>query len=585
MKWKLSLFTFLGLFLLVFYTITHSKSDISINYEIKIVENQNNQWIGQLYYSSSQTAEYNIGAQIRYKKKPNIFQHIEVNLNQIKPPVRIRLDPLLQSGLVEIKNVTVTYLNQIYNINTSKINLNNSHNIEIIKQNEKSIMLKSIGKDPFIELSHTIQISAVNFHNIVRVFIYTMMIWLFLIFIWQLIKVDLLQEVVGFSIIVIYTTYTLLFLSPGLATYLLLWFAVVMVFLVLYKNPINLLLYFRNMAIFVIIYLFLGYASLYMTTSMASPAYFYTKIPYILLALIIPVGFYKLRTFNSLFYKIALTVLLISMAIFIMLLDHNIIVINNSHFFGLVLERIKWTQKNYMFWYVLLMFGTLSFYTIKNKIDRLLIVGILLLSYFTVFGGYSLSARLSYIVGVILYLCLSFVKIEKKYLLIIIWIFTFYIVFSPIIFALIDFTFLPKLVERDAIYKTSLALIKEHWLFGYGYGSTLQLHIKDFVNMADLPKHYLNQYPGGHPHNLSLLFWLEFGVMGAVFLAYYIHKLLKYIIEATYLYTNQAAILAMVVAFDIITSFSWSIWYPQVLLTFAFFGIMLILSLNIKALK
>ena len=164
----------------------------------------------------------------------------------------------------------------------------------------------------------------------------------------------------------------------------------------------------------------------------------------------------------------------------------------------------------------------------------------------------------------------------------IVWIFTFYIIFAPIIFALIDFTFLPKLVQRDAIYKTSLALIKEHWVFGYGYGSTLTIHLKDFVSNTDLPKHYINVFPGGHPHNLSLLFWLEFGVVGVSFLAYYIHKLLAFIIENTYDNTHQAAILSMVVAFDVITSFSWSIWYPQVLLTFAFFGIMLVLSLNVK---
>ena len=41
----------------------------------------------------------------------------------------------------------------------------------------------------------------------------------------------------------------------------------------------------------------------------------------------------------------------------------------------------------------------------------------------------------------------------------------------------------------------------------------------------------------------------------------------------------------MIIAFDIITSFSWSIWYPQVLLTFAFFGIMLTLFMNIKIKK
>ena len=98
----------------------------------------------------------------------------------------------------------------------------------------------------------------------------------------------------------------------------------------------------------------------------------------------------------------------------------------------------------------------------------------------------------------------------------------------------------------------------------------------------EILKHYLSVFPRGQPHNLSLLFWLEFGVFGALFLAYYIHKLLFMFIEKTYNQMNLTALFGMIVAFDIITSFSWSIWIYQVLLTFSFFGIMLVLSLNIN---
>ncbi|MCD6579807.1 O-antigen ligase family protein, partial [bacterium] len=268
------------------------------------------------------------------------------------------------------------------------------------------------------------------------------------------------------------------------------------------------------------------------------------------------------------------------------LLDHNIILIDNIHFLDYAMQRIKWTQKNYMFWYILLMFATLSFYNVRKKYELLIILAILALSYFAVFGGYSRSARLSFVVGVLAYTILSIFQINKKYLLGFIWFLTLYIIFSPIILSFLDLgSYISELRQRDQIYNTSAALITEHWFLGYGYGSTLSIHLKDVVSIADLPKIYINVYPGGHPHNLSLLFWLEFGIFGALFLIYFIHKFLKYFIENTYLYINQAALFGMIVAFDIITSFSWSIWYPQVLLTFSFFGAMLVLSMNIQTKK
>jgi O-antigen ligase len=236
-----------------------------------------------------------------------------------------------------------------------------------------------------------------------------------------------------------------------------------------------------------------------------------------------------------------------------------------------------------MFWYVLLMFGTLSFYNFKNKKDMIIIFLIISVSYFALFAGYSRSARLAFVVGLAIYIGLSLFNVRKKYLHIVIWVLTLYIVFSPILFSFVDLTpYHQRLIQRDAIYHTAAALIKEHWLFGYGFGSTFHMYIKDFVDIAELPKHYIDRFPGGHPHNLSLLFWLEFGVFGAVFLAYYIHKLLLVFIDKTYNKISQPALFGMIVAFDIITSFSWSILIYQVLLTFSFFGIMLVLSMNIN---
>jgi len=585
MKWKAQLLLLLSVFLLFLFTTSYNKSDLWVDFDIKIIQNEDARWLGQLYVSENQEYQPFYVKQIHYKNTLNTFQHIRIGIHNINRIQYLRLDPLLNKGIVEIQNMVLLYKGQSYPIDLSHIDPRIQHNIITRHKQSGSILLESTGVDPFIELSHSIVFKTISLNTIIKSIKYIIVFYLFLLGFLQLLKVNLAYEAILFSVLILYSLDTLFLLSPQIAENLLIFFAFVSVSITLHRQPDVFLKYMKNMGWFILFYGLLGYISLYITTDLANPDYFYTKLFYIALALVIPLGFYRLKNFNQQFFKLMMTTLLLGMAVIILLLDHQYIEIHKHVIFDMVMKRTHWTQKNYMFWYVLLFFGTLSFYDIRKKLDFFIILGMVVVSYFVVFGGYSLSARLSYGVGILLFLLLSYIHISKKYLLTIIWIFTFYIIFSPILFALIDFTFLPKLVERDAIYKTSLALIKEHWLFGYGYGSTLSIHIKDFVGTANLPTHYLNAYPGGHPHNLSLLFWIEFGIVGALFLAYYIHKLLKYVIEETYEYTNQAAILSMIVAFDILTSFSWSIWYPQVLLTFAFFGIMLTLSMNICQLR
>ena len=539
-------------------------------------------WLGEIYYSDDSSYHPKYRKQIQYKKNTDSFQKIRVNIYNINTIRTIRLDPLLTNGLLEIKNFSIDYLGQSYDIDFSKIKNNTRNNINIRQMNKTKTILECTGSDPFIELSHTVNFDKINTYTAWHALQYTVLFSILSLLVFIVTKYNLFQTSVLFSMLLIYTVYVLVYLSPSLATQLLILFAFLSVILTLLKRPSNTKHYLKHIGLFILLYVLMGYLSLSLTTEVANANYYYAKIPYIILAIIIPLGFYNLHNFNVRLFKIMLTALLVSMAVMIILLDHNILSIHNTPLFDIMMKRTNWTQKNYMFWYVLLVFGTLAFYNLRKKSDLFMVLSILILSYFVIFGGYSLSARLSYSVGVLIYILLSLFHIKKRHLFIIIWVFTFYIIFSPIIFALIDFTFLPKLVNRDAMYKTALALIKEHWIFGYGYGSTLTLQIKDFVSDVNLPKHFTDYFRGGHPHNLSLLFWLEFGIIGATFLAYYIHKLLSFIIEHTYDNTHQAAILSMVVAFDVITSFSWSIWYPQVLLTFAFFGIMLVLSLNVK---
>lgn len=567
-------------FLVSFYFVSKYTGEVIVKYEINVIENQNS-WHGELFYSENGSYSGKKRKSIKYKQLKNQFQTVKVKLRDQPNITSLRLDPLTNIGMVAIRNMTISYKDQIHIIDFDKISDQNfKHNINIVEKNNNHIVLQCLGKDPNIEISNTINFNVGNLKDIALSLILTLMIYVFII---KLMTLTSFENIILSSLIISYSWYTVLFSSPNMASTLLTLFATLSVWVIVKNGISSHLPYIKNMGIFLLVYIIMSYLSIYITTEHANLEYLNTKIPYIILAAIIPLGFYKINNFNIQFFKVMLTVLLIFLATFIILLNTNIISINNVTFLEYIMYRSKWTQKNYMFMYVLLMFATLSFYDTRKKYDLLIIFSILIFSYFTIFGGYSRSARLSFGVGVLAYFVLSVFQIKKKYLLGFIWFLTIYIIFSPIILSFIDLApYGSGLRQRDQIYNTSAAFIKEHWLFGYGYGSTLTISLKDFVNTVDLPKLYVNMYPGGHPHNLSLLFWLEFGIFGALFLAYFIHELLKFFIESTYLHTNHAALFGMIIAFDIITSFSWSIWYPQVLLTFAFFGAMLVLSVNIQ---
>jgi len=393
---------------------------------------------------------------------------------------------------------------------------------------------------------------------------------------------DYLEYSILSIILIVYSFYSILFSTGDKAKNLLVIFVVLSYFVFFTNSFKNRWVYLKSILFFLLFYFLLSYLSIFITTKYANIDYLYEKFPDIIFASMIPIGFYNIKNFNKKYFKNMLTILLLLMAGLIILLNSHILKINNVEIFDYILVRNDWTQKNYTFWYVLLMYGTISFYDIKKTRDRVVIIAIFALSYFVIFYGYSFLARVDYVAGLFIYVFLSIFNIHKKYLVYIIWCFILFILLAPIILHYIDLIGHARLNSRNIINHVSTSVIKEHWLFGYGFGSTLSIKITDFVDISSSP--YLLQhnglFPGGHPHNVILLFWIEFGLIGGAFWAYFMHKLLTYIMKSTYQNSNQAGLFAMAVSLIIITFFSWSVWYPQVLLTFSFFGVMLVLSLN-----
>jgi len=583
----LILFSAFFFFVISFYLITKHNNEFKLTFDIKILNNKYEKFKGQVYYKYFDI--YNEKNSLILKYQPTEkFQKQEYVIKNVYNIHSLRIDPLNNQGTVEIKNFKIHHDTQIYPINFKKVvSLKTLHDINILDQSSHKLVLQTLGNDPYLEIINNLNINIINMKNILYALFATFLLFIIFPLFLRFRESPIVKHLILFIILFIYSWYAILFSSWDAGKDLLILLFLLSLFVAL-QNSFNItLLYIKNILLFVTLYFVMGYISTYITTY-ADIKYLNEKAPYILWALLLPIGFYKIKDFKFYFFKYLLTLLLIFMAVFIIMLNNNIISIDQIELFNFTMKRTPWTQKNYMFWYVLLTFGTITFYNIRKKNDFVGILMIILMSYFAIIGGYSDSAKLSFFIGVLIYICFSAFKISKKNLKIFIWIFTFYIIFAPIILSYLPWETFKNLISgRGDIYITAVKLIQEHWLIGYGYGSTLHVNLSDMIDISNIPYQLYNngRFPGGHPHNLSLLFWLEFGIFGATFLAYFIHKLLLYIVEHTYNYINQAAIFSILTSFEIITSFSWSIWYPQVLLTFAFFGIMLTLSMNIKIKK
>lgn len=569
---KLFFTKFFFILVITFYTIYINNNKYTLECDIQVMQT-NTSLYGQFYYANNNPYTDQQVKNFHYGKLKKI-NHYMITFDS-KKISQLRFDPLPDKGIVLLKNCIISNKYGHYSFNFENLQTLKSHNIHIEKHNNNYILLKSIGKDPYIELNHSIKIP----HEKLKKFIYFLLISLLLfllleVCIFVLQKNIQIQTMLLSSILIIYTFFTFFGSYWDVAETLLIVFSSISI-LFYFSNSKKYTPYIKSISIFLIIYLTLSYLSIYISYGLGNLQYLNEKSLYIIAVALIPLPFYKISSFNATYFKIFLTVLLLIFSL--------LICIENAHLihFEKFFRMNVWVEKAFDFWYILLLFGNLSFYSLKNKKDFSIILLLMLVSYYTIYNSYSKSALVALSLGICIFIFFSFISIKKQHINKAIWIFVLYIIFSPILFSLVDLSsYHPRLVSRNQIYHTAASLIQAHPLFGYGFGSTLTIHLKDIVESSKIPLYYINTFPGGHPHNLSLLFWLEFGIFGAIFLAYYIHKLLYLIVQKTYATNTLPALLALFVEFEILTSFSWSIWYPQVLLTFAFFAVMLTLSMN-----
>ena len=79
------------------------------------------------------------------------------------------------------------------------------------------------------------------------------------------------------------------------------------------------------------------------------------------------------------------------------------------------------------------------------------------------------------------------------------------------------------------------------------------------------------RFPGNHPHNFVALIWLEFGLLGALILTYFINKTNKVMIKLVNCSDSAPYIISIITTVTVLFSLSWSIWQTDVALTYIMF--------------
>lgn len=244
----------------------------------------------------------------------------------------------------------------------------------------------------------------------------------------------------------------------------------------------------------------------------------------------------------------------------------------------------QWHWKNYAFWQVFLTWGVAAFFWRKSALKTCLTILVLLFSGFALFQSpipslLSESAILAMGTGIIYFLL---GHIQKKSLRTLLYSSIFcLLIFLPLIWLIvapiqpglthflqkiggeIGFSITIRVETMDACAE----LVRQHLFFGYGSGSTISIQ----APAGTLQSWPGNLLPGGHPHNLGFLFLLEYGLVGLLFLAIVLFRLILYVSRSMDGQKQEPPILGIMASAAVLFSLSYSIWQADVVLTYCMF--------------
>jgi len=259
----------------------------------------------------------------------------------------------------------------------------------------------------------------------------------------------------------------------------------------------------------------------------------------------------------------------------LMILQNSEFYIKESlNYFAFECSVGAWNEKYHTFWLVIFFWPVM--FTIRRcfKYKKLLVISLALIA---TMSSYSESAKLALIISILIYFASSYnPRITWK---IIYWGLIFYVLCFPLIFQFLNLSVMDwvygRLYERFLLFEVASNAIMDNFLIGKGFGSSLSLNIIQF-----LPEHHSSAretlesygtFPGNHPHNFVALIWLEFGLLGALILTYFINKTNKVMIKLVNCSDSAPYIISIITAVTVLFSLSWSIWQTDVVLTYIMF--------------
>lgn len=257
-----------------------------------------------------------------------------------------------------------------------------------------------------------------------------------------------------------------------------------------------------------------------------------------------------------------------------------------------------WNEKYHSFWLVFLawtaLFLSSSFCNTKRK--KIVVCLIFTYASVAVFTSYSGSARLAWILSCCFFM-ISKVN-PKPFLKILTLLFILYLILFPFFWQIFPAScwewadsIYSRCFGRFLLFETASNASFDRFFLGHGFGSTLSLPIHDYL--PELPNYNAtldrlknnnpsNLFPGKHPHNIISLIWLDFGLIGAIISSYFTYRFYLWVVPVAGNQHHGPYIIALLSSALVIFSFSFSIWQTDVVLTYTFLFISLMIMMSAK---
>lgn len=352
----------------------------------------------------------------------------------------------------------------------------------------------------------------------------------------------------------------------------------------------------QNASIFLSIYLLFGIISIFAPPSEHANLGWLMQSSYRLLCIfIVFIALVPSSADNRRVLQLLFPILVVCLATSILVTSHGLI--DKNDFAGITPWHIVDTignRKYFSFYLLFLMWGAVSFLWPLGSGYKWLAWFCIFISGAALFSSTSESSWLAWVVSLFVFAVTQLRSAKGRF-----WPYFFiFILFfliplgwtlsaplldeNPWVYYEDDTTFLGNywsIGSRLYLYDFSAELVRKMFIFGHGFGSTWTIPIPS----GELPGWSI--FPGGHPHNIVFLILIDHGILGFLWLTLMAVLLFKYLHDNIGDAPQGPAVWALTMSGLILFSLSFSVWHPDVALTYGMFFLILFLSVTLPTSK